>query len=654
LAFQVGATRLRLPIAKVCSSQRGRSFTLFWIIPLALSLTFVLFSIACSDGPSGSKEALFGPHTIAFVSTRDGNTEIYAMNPDGSNQTRLTNNSAREGRPVWSPDGTKIAFRSDRDGNEELYIMGFDGSNQTNVTNLPGEEWFVSWSPDSTKIAFEQTNVDNSGRGGDDDLYVVNADGSNRTMLMSSSTMDGWSPDSSKIAFTSYRYGNNDLYIATVGGSEPKKISSGPGSMWFGSWSPDSTKISFRSRQGENFGAYIINADGSGLTRLSNDREGVSSWSSDGTRIAFAKKTDRVYEIYVMNIDGSGTTRLTDNTAWDLFPLWSPDDTKIAFSSNRNGSTDVYVMNPDGSNQTRLTDGQSSEGASSWSLDGTNIFFRVDDGYDGYYVMDADGSNQTRSEVVNNLQSLNPGTWFASGDTFRPSGPWTTSPDGTKITFTSTVDFSTWEVTGDMHIYVSDFSGSGQIKLTDNVRWWHKLPGWPGNPGNDWDHSWSPDRTKKVTLPTLVPQPIRAPAPAPTVAPSVLTPSPPTQTLPQILESFYGSVSVSKQVGPHVHELEWGLINRSQEQVTVLSAETQTASGELVAQVPQSYIDQYWSGGIVAPGEQVRSIVNFPGKPTVDEMLTYRWVWSIRTLTQGTILCTFTAPSGQICVPISS
>jgi len=48
--------------------------------------------------------------------------------------------------------------------------------------------------------------------------------------------MGGWSPDSSKIAFTFYRDGNNDLYIATVGGSEPKKISSGPGSMWFGSW----------------------------------------------------------------------------------------------------------------------------------------------------------------------------------------------------------------------------------------------------------------------------------------------------------------------------------------------------------------------------------------------------------------------------------
>ena len=154
--------------------------------------------------------------------------------------------------------------------------------------------------------------------------------------------------------------------------------------------------------------------------------------------------------------------------------------------------------------------------------------------------------------------------------------------------------------------------------------------------------------------PTAVPSPILTSAPASTAASPVLAPLPPTQTLPTLLKSFYGLVSVSKQVGPHVHELEWSLINRSRQQVTVLSAETQTASGELFAQVPQSYMDQYWSGGIVAPGGQVGSVAIFPNTPAADEVLTYQWVWKIRTLTQGTIVCTFTAPRGQICVPISS
>ncbi len=57
------------------------------------------------------------------------------MNIDGSGQIRLTNNSAYDWAPCFSPDGSKIAFASDRDGNWEIYIMNVDGSGQVNLTN---------------------------------------------------------------------------------------------------------------------------------------------------------------------------------------------------------------------------------------------------------------------------------------------------------------------------------------------------------------------------------------------------------------------------------------------------------------------------------------------------------------------------------------
>ncbi len=47
---------------------------------------------------------------IAFHSNRDGNSEIYVMNADGTNPTRLTDNPAEDILPAWSPDGRKIAF----------------------------------------------------------------------------------------------------------------------------------------------------------------------------------------------------------------------------------------------------------------------------------------------------------------------------------------------------------------------------------------------------------------------------------------------------------------------------------------------------------------------------------------------------------------
>jgi len=70
---------------------------------------------------------------IAFHSDRDGNQDIYVMNADGTNPTRLTSDPASDRVPAWSPDGTKIAFDSRRDGNFEIYVMNADGTNPTRL-----------------------------------------------------------------------------------------------------------------------------------------------------------------------------------------------------------------------------------------------------------------------------------------------------------------------------------------------------------------------------------------------------------------------------------------------------------------------------------------------------------------------------------------
>ena len=97
------------------------------------------------DESSSSNES-----KIIFTSDRDGNAEIYVMNADRSNQTRMTNNDVVDWAPSWSPDGSKIAFTSDRDGNVDIYVMNADGSNRTRITNNDAQDWFPSWSPDGS------------------------------------------------------------------------------------------------------------------------------------------------------------------------------------------------------------------------------------------------------------------------------------------------------------------------------------------------------------------------------------------------------------------------------------------------------------------------------------------------------------------------
>ncbi|GAH29359.1 unnamed protein product [marine sediment metagenome] len=112
-----------------------------FIIALAVS-PLVVFTLVTQGKSEGEGEG-----KIAFYSDRDGDLEIYVMNADGSNQTRLTNNPAGDRKPCFSPDGNKIAFTSLHGENPEIYVMNADGSNQTRLTNNPGLDIGPSWGP---------------------------------------------------------------------------------------------------------------------------------------------------------------------------------------------------------------------------------------------------------------------------------------------------------------------------------------------------------------------------------------------------------------------------------------------------------------------------------------------------------------------------
>jgi Tol biopolymer transport system component/LysM repeat protein len=93
---------------------------------------------------------------VAFMSSRDGNWEVYVVTMDGGGSRRLTNNAAQDGLPTWSPDGRSIAFVSNRSGGWAVWVMNADGSNQRKLFDLGGGfgsgayDWTherISWAP---------------------------------------------------------------------------------------------------------------------------------------------------------------------------------------------------------------------------------------------------------------------------------------------------------------------------------------------------------------------------------------------------------------------------------------------------------------------------------------------------------------------------
>jgi hypothetical protein len=115
------------------AEQGGRCTT--WIC-VAVVLTLWALVGGCSEEQRIlQEERSQGPKEIVFASDREGSHyELYAMDADGSNQTRLASNPAWNTLRGISFDGEKIAFVSDRDGNAEIYVMDADGSDQMRLT----------------------------------------------------------------------------------------------------------------------------------------------------------------------------------------------------------------------------------------------------------------------------------------------------------------------------------------------------------------------------------------------------------------------------------------------------------------------------------------------------------------------------------------
>ena len=132
-----------------------------------------------TDSPSAEENPAWSPAwtRLAFQSDRNGNWDVFTMRVDcdpnrsGSGERcdlqQLTDNPGDDLLPAWSPDGRAIAFVSTRDGNPEIYVMDANGNNERRLTFNPTGDWRPAWMPNSTHLVFV------SDRGGNNDIYQL-------------------------------------------------------------------------------------------------------------------------------------------------------------------------------------------------------------------------------------------------------------------------------------------------------------------------------------------------------------------------------------------------------------------------------------------------------------------------------------------------
>ena len=291
------------------------------------------------------KKILYG---ISYESVEQNrsNNDLYVMNIDGTENTRITKTPRSEANAVWIADGSKIAFLYPENGVMQMWVMNADGSDRKMVSNVEkGVNGFLL-SPDETKV-----------------LFISN--------LKSATTAQDIYPDLPKatgIVVNDLMYKHWDEWVKEI---------------------PHPFLADFNGSELSNI---IDIMEGEPYEAPMKPFGGVESlaWSPDGKEVIYVsrKKTGKEYaestnsDLYLYNIESKTTTNLTEGmVGYDTNPVYSPDGKYVAWlSMERDGyesdKNRIFILDRNTGEKTDLTkDWDYTVNTIAWSPNSKSIFF---------------------------------------------------------------------------------------------------------------------------------------------------------------------------------------------------------------------------------------------------------------------------------------
>ena len=265
---------------------------------------------------------------ILFTSSRDGNYEVYTMNPDGSEQINLTQHRASDFGAVWSPMGDKIIFVSDRQGTRvrDLYVMDADGRNVRRVFKRKARATRASptWSPDGKQFAYTYTDWVHRKFG----LYIATLGEEDVELISETPVGPAWSPDGSEIACSV----RGELSLLDVRTRKETRLLPKQAENWqhSPSWSAAGDKL-----------AFLYNRHP--LPPVVAPQEVWNAWQ--------AKQA-----IYIINRDGTGLKELVgEEGPHARYPKLSPDSGELLWTQEINGRLQIFKFDMNSGIRTQLT-----------------------------------------------------------------------------------------------------------------------------------------------------------------------------------------------------------------------------------------------------------------------------------------------------------